>query len=191
VTIVAGRQPDSEWELGPIEFETPWFRIRRRTRSEDGSNQVYFSHEGPDSALIVPVTEDGRTILVSQYRPPVEAYSLDFPAGRVEADEAPVDAAARELLEETGLTARTFHPLGSLVKDPSFTSQRVHVYLAEVGTASAATFDGIECVSVRSVALEDVKDLIGRGEISCALCVAAAYLVKDALNSNVLRHGPP
>lgn len=82
-----------------------------------------------DIALVIPLDGD-RVHLVEQYRRPVGARSWEFPSGDVEAGESPVDAAARELREETGLVAGSLAPLGVLRVHPSTLPDRCHVLLA-------------------------------------------------------------
>ncbi len=81
-------------------------------------------------ALIIPVMEDGRVLLLRQYKHGPRRVSVTFPAGFVEEGEPALDAAQRELLEETGCVARTWQPLGSFVDNGNQQGSTGHYFLA-------------------------------------------------------------
>ncbi|GAA3819171.1 NUDIX hydrolase [Nocardioides panacisoli] len=113
-------------------YANPWFSVREDTlRRRDGSTGGYAVVESPDVALIVPV-DDGRLHLVEQYRHPVGARRWEFPAGTQDAgdDADPQALAARELREETGLSAGRLELLGTLDSSPGTLTQRCAVFLA-------------------------------------------------------------
>jgi ADP-ribose pyrophosphatase len=74
--------------------------------------QIYHAVDQLDYLAVVALTPDGRIPIVRQYRPAIEAFTWELPAGLVEQGEAPAAACARELLEETGYPARAVHSLG-------------------------------------------------------------------------------
>src|SRR5688572_8796318 len=90
------------------------FRLRRDHARSPGSGKEgdFFVLDAPDWVSLVPITDDGMLICVAQYRHGSRRISLETPAGLVEAGEAPEQAAARELREETGFTARSMTVLG-------------------------------------------------------------------------------
>lgn len=99
-------------------------------RWDDGTTGHYSVVEGPQSTLIVPVFDDGTTVLVRQWRYPWGGTSWEVPAGTMEADEAPEHCARRELEEEAGLRAGTWTALGRL--RPWATGTMVqHLFLAQ------------------------------------------------------------
>ena len=93
---------------------SPWMSIvtREVEFSRGEKPQIYHAVEQADYIAIVALTQGGKIPLVRQYRPALEAFSWELPAGLVDPGESPADACRRELLEETGLTARTIHLLG-------------------------------------------------------------------------------
>lgn len=85
----------------------------------------------PGGAVAIPLFDDGRVLLVRQLRYPLGAYVLELPAGRLNPGEDPLQAAARELEEETGWTGARWTPLVSLFTSPGFCDEVLHLYLAE------------------------------------------------------------
>src|ERR687893_3174215 len=83
------------------------------------------------SAVMMPVDSKGRILLVKQYRLPARSYMWELPAGRVDQGEKLLQAAKRELREETGLTARSWKKLASFYVSPGFLAEKMTVFLAE------------------------------------------------------------
>ncbi|ONI85289.1 ADP-ribose pyrophosphatase [Actinosynnema sp. ALI-1.44] len=113
-------------------YENPWMTVREdRIRRQDGSDGIYAVIDKPTYALVIPLDGD-RLHMVEQFRYPLGLRRWEFPQGTAPgmADMPPVDLAARELREETGLRAATMTELGMLDVAPGLSSQRGHVYLA-------------------------------------------------------------
>lgn len=113
-------------------YANSWMVLREDTvRRADGSAGVWGVVDKPDFALVIAV-EDDRMALVEQYRYPLRRRCWEFPQGTApgRADMDPVELAARELREETGLRAATWGPLGHLDLAPGLSSQRGRAYLA-------------------------------------------------------------
>lgn len=87
--------------------------------------------EHPGAVAVAAIDGQHRLLLVAQVRPAVGRTTLELPAGRLEPGEDPLEAAHRELEEETGLRARTLQPLLILEPAPGFCSEQVHLFLAE------------------------------------------------------------
>lgn len=106
-----------------VVFATPWFEILAKTMRP--LDEPYYSLRLPDYAAVVAITEDQRVLLVRQYRPAVERYTLELPSGLVDAGEAPAETAGRELLEETGHAAGEIEVLGPLFSDAGRLANRI------------------------------------------------------------------
>ena len=91
------------------------------------------------SAVMMAVDEKKRILLVRQYRLPAGKYLWELPAGSVDPGEKPLQAARRELIEETGYRARTWRKLASFCPSPGFVAERMTIYLATDLTAGTAT----------------------------------------------------
>ncbi len=84
----------------------------------------------PGSAVVMPVDDKKRILLVRQYRLPALKYLWELPAGRVDAGETPLQAARRELAEETGYRARKFEKLAVFFPSPGFLAEKMTIYIA-------------------------------------------------------------
>src|SRR3954470_15097001 len=93
---------------------SPWLEliVRHVVFSAESAPETYHSVRTPDYVIALAVTTDGRIRLVSQYRPALEAFTLEPPAGLTDPGEDPAENALRELLEETGFPTRAIYPLG-------------------------------------------------------------------------------
>ncbi len=161
-------------------YANPWMTVREDAiRRPDGSAGIYGVVDMVDIALVVPADGD-RLHLVEQYRYPVSGRRWEFPSGSADqpGDAEATVLAARELREETGLSAGTLTLLGTLEISPSTFSQRCSVFLATDLTQGAAQRDPEE-QDMRSAwfTRADVERMIGDGAISDAKSVAAYTLL--------------
>ena len=104
-------------------------------RFPDGAEALYTVVANPDSAFVVPLFDNGDTMLVRQWRHAWETSSWEVPAGTFDGDEDPLECARRELAEETGLVAARYRSLG-VVHGAAFLTGRAHLFLAESLTES-------------------------------------------------------
>jgi ADP-ribose pyrophosphatase len=156
------------------------FRVRRdRARSpRTGDVHTRYVLEAPDWVNVVPFTEDGRVILVEQYRHGAGVVTLEFPAGVVNEGEDPVAAGARELEEETGFRPRRCEAVAATWPNPALSGNRLHVVRA-VGCVQTGARDQDPGEDVRVVLLaeEEVWRLIESGRIDHALSIVAWTLL--------------
>jgi len=149
----------------------------RRARSPRTGQILSFNVvEMPDCVQVVPITRTGDVLMVEQYRHGAAMASLEFPAGRIEPGETPAEAAARELLEETGYVADSIVPMHTVRPDPAILTNRIHLLAA---TACARTRepaqDEGEAVHVRIVSPTDVDALIRDGLVHHSVTITAWY----------------
>jgi ADP-ribose pyrophosphatase len=164
-----------------------YFSLRsdRLQLPDGGIKDPYFVLERPDAAIIVPITESNKVVLVRQYRPPLEMMELGLPAGLVEEGERPEEAARRELAEETGYTGGEWEPLGSLASSPSLKDNWAYLFLARgVEETAAPDPDEHELVEVVRVPLEDLRGLVHSGKIVSSSGVAAVMLALERLRED-------
>lgn len=156
------------------------FRVRRdRSRSpRDGRAHDFYVIEATDWINVIPLTEDGRVVMIEQYRHGTGEVTLEIPGGMVDPGETPRETAARELLEETGYEAGEVIHLGSLRPNPAIQDNWIHMFLAPgVRFVGEPAFDGTEHTVVRLYPLEEVPSLISRGRITHSLVVAGFHLL--------------
>jgi ADP-ribose pyrophosphatase len=120
-------------------------------------------HRG--SVAVLPVHDDGRMVLVRQYRYPVDALVWELPAGRLDPGESPEQAARRELEEEVGLRPQRLEALTVFYTTPGFCDETMHLFRATGLTSVAARPEADERIEAATVTLAEVREMIGRGEI--------------------------
>lgn len=122
---------------------------------------------------VLAVDEEDRVYLVTQYRRPYDELVTEIPAGKLEPTEDPEEGAARELLEETGLTAERLTSLGAIYPSPGYCGEIIHIYLAEELKKGTSRPDEGEFLSVSVKPLSEVRELIEKGNIRDAKTVVA------------------
>ena len=150
----------------------PWFRVRHdRVVRPDGREGDWYVVECADNAAAVAVDDDGAVVLVGAWVYPVEAFGWTIPSGGVDAAEAPLAAAQRELREETGLEATHWEPLGSFYLSQGLATQVSHLYLARGLRQGEARPEGTEALQVTRVPLENAWGRCCNGELRDSVTV--------------------
>lgn len=111
-----------------VAFATPWFDVI--AKQVDGNPAPHYTVQPPDYASIVATDRDGRLLMVKQYRPVVEGYTLELPSGLVDPGETPEVSIRRELIEETGHEAGEVEELGALLPDVGRLGNRMFCFAA-------------------------------------------------------------
>jgi ADP-ribose pyrophosphatase len=119
----------------------------------------------PGAVVILPITSDGKLILVRQYRHAIGKTILEFPAGTLDPKELPLDCAKRELAEEVGQQAEEWQSLGTLYPAPGFCDEKQHLYLASKLSPFRLPGDEDEIIEVQSLSIDQVESAIVSGEI--------------------------
>ncbi|WP_019154383.1 NUDIX domain-containing protein [Robertmurraya massiliosenegalensis] len=116
----------------------------------------------PGAVAILPITDDGKIVMVEQYRKPMDKVLVEVPAGKLEKGEEPAYTAERELEEETGYECQSLEWLISFYTSPGFADEIVHLYVAKGLTKkeNAASLDEDEFVNVLEVTLEEAIELV-------------------------------
>jgi ADP-ribose pyrophosphatase len=133
------------------------------------------------SVGIVPLRDDGRVVLVRQYRHPIGDQLLEIPAGSVDADETPEVCAQRELAEEIGCRADDIMRLGGFYLSPGYCTEFMHIFLARGLRTAAADPDEDEQIDLEEMPLLEALRMTRAGELRdaktiAALALAAAFL---------------
>ena len=158
---------------------SPWVGIvAREVEFKRGAPAlVYHAVEQADYISIVAMTPSGKIPIVRQYRPALEAFTWELPAGLVDPGEDPAETCRRELLEETGLTARAVHRLGEHSPCTGRLNNRVHSFFVET-QKPAADFAPEPGITVKLVSPAEVVRMIKRGEFIAQLHVGALLLAE-------------
>ena len=138
----------------------------------------FIQHKG--AAAVVPVDDEGRLIMVKQYRNALERYTLEIPAGGLQtAKEPTLDAAVRELEEETGYKAEHVELLISIYTTVAFCNEKIDIYLATGLTPGKQHLDEDEFVQIFAYSVEELTEMIYSGQIQDSKTVAAILAYKD------------
>jgi ADP-ribose pyrophosphatase len=152
-----------------------------RRSSPEGKTGEFSILLTPDWVNVVPVLrmpsgEEG-FVVVRQYRHGAERITTEFPAGLIEPGEDPADAARRELLEETGYSAGRCVPLGDVLPNPAFMTNRCFTFLAEdLSLQGRQDLDELESLDALVLPVREVEAGIGTGEMVNSFMLVAFFL---------------
>ena len=156
---------------------SPWMEIIEREVefAPDAPAELYHAVGQQDYIAIVALTPDGRIPIVRQYRPALERFTWELPAGLVDVGEAAADSCKRELMEETGYPARAVHALGAYSPCTARLSNRVHSFFVEAAPRGEKplTEAGID---LKLVTPRELTELILSGEFVLQLHIGAILL---------------
>lgn len=143
----------------------------------------FIGHKG--AAAVVPVTKDGKILMVKQYRNAIDRFTLEIPAGGLNSVEEPmIDCAKRELEEETGYKSQNLEFLISLRTAVAFCNERIDVFVAKDLTKTSQNLDDDEFIDVESYEIDELLKMIFEGNIQDAKTVSSllAYQTKYGQN---------
>lgn len=175
-------------------FSTPWFEVveKHTTGVVPGDGVAAFYAVHPlDYVTILAVTPSDQVVLVRQYRPVPEVYTVELPAGHVELGQTPEEAARVELREETGFVADTFELLGTLIPDSGRLANKLWCYIARGAVAVGPQWSPDEPIDVLLVDRRELLRMIQQGKFNHALHIAsialALLLPNDEFGSSLSR----
>ena len=159
-------------------FRRPWLTVRRDcVELPDGrQNPEFYVLEYPDWVNVIAITEDGKCVMERQYRHGLGKTCFEIPAGVIEEGEDPLDAAKRELMEETGYGEGTWRKIMTVSGNSSTTDNLSHCYVAEgVRKISGQHLDSTEDLEIVLLDTAQVKDLMVNDQIKQALMAAPLW----------------
>jgi ADP-ribose pyrophosphatase len=154
-------------------YQGPVFGVRRDEVLEPGglrTTREVITH--PGSVVVLPVLADKRIVLIRQYRHATRQYLWELVAGRIDEGETVKDAAARELLEETGYRAKRFTTFLDVFPTPGFLEERMYILLAEGLAEGEAEPEEDEKIVSRAYTGKELKKMIGKGKLRDAKSIA-------------------
>ena len=160
-------------------YRNEWFSVREdQVIRPDGEPGTYSVVVAERLAIgIVPLWEDGSITLVGQHRYPLDEYSWEIPSGGGQFDVESIEGAKRELLEETGITAKTWENLGRLHTSNCFNDEVCHLYLATDLNQGDPDPDPDEILESKKVSFEKAIKMVMDGVITDAVSVAGIFQV--------------
>ncbi len=135
----------------------------------------------PGAAAMVAVSDDGKVILLQQYRHAIGDYIWEIPAGTLEPDENPLECAKRELIEESGFSASNWQKLGEITPVPGYSDERIHLFLATGLSPAQQNLDQGEILKVRHIEFTDAIKMIHEQKIQDAKTICGLMLAQKKL----------
>lgn len=123
--------------------------------------------------------EDGKFFFVSQFRYAQQEVTLEYPAGKREKGEDDLDVAKREIVEEVGYEGKDWKYLGLMYPTPAYDSETIGMYYAKKGEYKGQHLDDDENINVSKYSLDEITEMIVRGEIHDAKTIGMTFLVKE------------
>ena len=175
-----------KWKLLSSEYicREPWATLRKDTcELPDGRiNDHYYVLEYPDWVNMVGITEQNELLVIKQYRHGAGMLSLEIPAGTMESGENPVDAAIREMLEETGYAFDHIEEIATLYANPATSGNVTYTYLMTGGRkVQEQALDDHEEIDVYLVPLPEAKKMLLDNRFSQALHSSALFYAFNKL----------
>ena len=147
-----------------------------------GNKAVREVAEHPGGAVVVPVTSDGKIVMVTQHRFPVNQVLLELPAGKLSKGEDPLLCAVRELEEETGYKSENVKLLGSIYTTPGYSTEKLWIYLAkDLKPGDHNREEGEFGMQVFEYSIEEIEKKINSGEIVDGKTICGIYLARNSI----------
>lgn len=167
-------------------FNDRWFKVRKEICETPAGKIVdpYYVYEFPTWVGAVPVTEEGKIVMVRQYRHALGETIVEIPGGCVDdTDKNFQDAIARELLEETGYSFSSYEYLGKISPNPSTNTNLLHMFLAKGGKKVAEQLlDENEEIEVVLLSIDELKILLRENKILQSMHVSCIMYALEKLN---------
>ena len=155
-------------------------------RFSNGAERTYekLCTGGPGAVLIVPLLDDNTLLMIREYAAGLDAYHLACPKGAIDAGEAMLEAANRELQEEVGYGARKFTFLKKLHLSPSYMEHGINVIVAQDLYPARLDGDEPEPIEVEEVSFNHLSELCMRDDVSEGRTIAALFLAREWLSQS-------
>lgn len=160
-----------------------FLRVYRDTvRLPDGSHATREYVKHPGAVVVIPLLDDGRVVLERQYRYPVGQVMIEFPAGKLDAGEDPLVCGQRELLEETGYTARQWARAGAMHLAIAYSDEVIHIYFARGLTLGQRRLDEGEFLDVFTATPAELLDWSRTGALTDAKTLTCLVWLQNVLS---------
>lgn len=168
-----------------IIFQTKLFTIKDTVLQLDNGKEVtYQIMEKADTALIVPIDENGNLILVKEFYNAINEYQLGLPKGRIELGLNELETANKELQEEVSYKAEKLDNLGTLTMSPGYLTQKTHVFLAGDLHESKLEGDEPESLEIIKYPFNEFEKLVDQGKLTESRMIAALFLARRFIETS-------
>lgn len=170
-------------------FEGVVINLRRdKVTVENGTSyREIIEHNG--GAVLAAVTDEGKLVMVRQYRKPAQRVMLEVPAGKIDKGETPLEAATRELKEETGYTPSKVEYLTEFYPSVGYSEEVLYLYLCTGLTAGETCPDENEALDIEEIDIDTLHRMVISGEIHDAKTIIAVMIVKNLTDEGKLPAG--
>lgn len=163
-------------------LETPWLTLREKQIRSNGRVLNFHTAERKDAALVVAITPDRKVILVKEYKYGAGKWIWQLPAGKLNGSESPIEAARREVEEETGYKITDLVFLGQWYVDSSWQPDTTYVYAALTESKSNHKRDDTELMDVELIDWDEAVRMAEAGEIMQPHSTIAILLLRNKLD---------
>ena len=169
-------------------YENPWIEVSEsEVLTPKGKKEIYGKvHFKKKTVGILPIIDENKTILVGQHRFPTDSYSWEIPMGGVDLDEVPLDAAKRELKEETGIVADKWVKFLHLETSNSVSDEEAIVFYCHTISMVEQNPDDAEILEMKILDFNESLKKVNRREIKDAVSIAAILKMNLILDNNNL-----
>lgn len=167
---------------GSVAYDGHFLKVQRdKVRLPDGkeSTREYIRH--PGAVVVLPVFDDNTVLLERQFRYPLQQVFIEFPAGKIDPDEDPMDCAKRELLEETGYTAADWQFVCTIHNAIAYSDEHLDIFLARGLTEGERQLDEGEFLETFRASVPEMLEWVREGKISDVKTVIGAFWLDKIL----------
>lgn len=170
-------------------YEGAIINLRRdKVTVENGTSyREIIEHNG--GAVLAAVTDEGKMVMVRQYRKPAERVMLEVPAGKIDAGETPLETARRELKEETGYTPSEVEYMTEFYPSVGYSEEVLYLYLCTGLTAGETCPDENEALDILEMDIDELYQMVMRAEIRDAKTIVAIMMVRSLAEEGKLPAG--
>ncbi len=169
-----------KWKLlsEKTRFKIPWWSIvERNFVTPNGKKIKWFAVKKPNAVCVFCLTKKGKVVAIRYFRPAIQKVIFDLPTGFINKGETPLQAAKRELLEETGFAAEKFFPLGAYAGNAAGDTLSLHCFLATGGKkVSLQNLDHGEEIQVKLFSLRQLMEKVNSRQLLDSTRVSVVFL---------------